>query len=71
MDGRPYFITVEEAHTITFQTPPSLSVDTIPIDACSNRVLAEDLPSQVNDPRLTIRPWTVLRVCSNPMPRTH
>jgi molybdopterin molybdotransferase len=50
MDGRPYFITVEEAQTITFQTPPSLSVDTIPIDACSNRVLAEDLPSQVNDP---------------------
>ena len=50
MDGRPYFITVEEAQTIAFQTPPSLSVDTIPIDACSNRVLAEDLPSQVNDP---------------------
>ncbi|MEL0181658.1 MAG: gephyrin-like molybdotransferase Glp [Candidatus Poseidoniales archaeon] len=50
MDGRPYFITVEEAQIIAFQTPPSLSVDTIPIDACSNRVLAEDLPSQVNDP---------------------
>ena len=50
MDGRPYFITVEEAQTIAFQTPPSLNVDTIPIDAGSNRVLAEDLPSQVNDP---------------------
>ena len=50
MDGRPYFITVEEAQTIAFQTPPSLTVDTIPIDAGSNRVLAEDLPSHVNDP---------------------
>ena len=50
MDGRPYFITVEEAQTIAFLTPPSLTVDTIPIDAGSNRVLAEDLPSQVNDP---------------------
>ena len=50
MDGRPYFITVEEAQTIAFQTPPLLSEETLPIDACSNRVLAEDLPSQVNDP---------------------
>lgn len=50
MDDRPYFITVEEAQSIAFQTPPSLSVDTISIDACSNRVLAEDLASQVNDP---------------------
>ena len=50
MDDRPYFITVEEARTIAFQTPPPLSVDTISIDAGSNRVLAEDLPSRVNDP---------------------
>ncbi len=50
MDGRPYFITVEEAQTIAFQTPPSLSAETLPIDACSNRVLAVDLASQVNDP---------------------
>ena len=50
MDGRPYFITVEEAQTIAFQTPPPLSVETLPIDTCSNRVLAVDLPSHVNDP---------------------
>ena len=50
MDGRPYFITVEEARAITFRTPPSLSVQQVPIDACSNRVLATDLASQVYDP---------------------
>lgn len=50
MDERPYFITVEEARAITFRTPPSLSVQQVPIDACSNRVLATDLASQVHDP---------------------
>ena len=50
MDGRPYFITVEEAQAITFQTPLTLNIEDVPIDACSNRVLANDLASRVNDP---------------------
>ena len=50
MDGRPYFITVEEARALTFQTPPPLTVEQVPIEASSHRVLARDLASKVNDP---------------------
>ena len=50
MDDLPYFISVEEARTICFQTPPTLDTERIPIDECVNRVLAEDLASTVNDP---------------------
>ena len=70
MDGRPYFITVEEAQTIAFQTPPLLSEETLPIDACSNRVLAEDLPSQVNDPPFDNSAMDGFRVDLIPKPRT-
>ena len=50
MDDRPYFITVEEAQSISNQTPPTLRIEHLPIEACSGRVLAEDLASKVNDP---------------------
>ena len=50
MDDLPYFISVEEARTICFQTPPTLDTERISIDECANRVLAEDLASTVNDP---------------------
>ena len=50
MDGRPYFITVEEARALTFQTLPPLTVEQVPIEASSHRVLARDLASKVNDP---------------------
>ena len=43
MDDLPYFISVEEARTICFQTPPKLDTERIPIDESVNRVLAEDL----------------------------
>ena len=50
MDGRPYFISVEEARAITFQTPPPLFVEEVPIESSANRILARDLTSKVNDP---------------------
>ena len=50
MDGRPYFITVDEARAICQQTPPPLRTEHRPIEMCTGRVLAEDLTSMVNDP---------------------
>ena len=50
MDGRPYFISVEEARAITFRTPLPLHVEEVPIESSSNRILARDLTSKVNDP---------------------
>ena len=52
MDDLPYFISVEEARTICFQTPPTLDTERIPIDECVNRVLAEDLASTVKPKEL-------------------
>ena len=46
MDDRPYFITVEEAQSISNQTPPTLRIEHLPIEACSGRALAEDLGEQ-------------------------
>ena len=62
MDDLPYFISVEEARTICFQTPPTLDTERIPIDECVNRVLAETLPARSTTHRSTIRPWTALPV---------
>ena len=50
MDGRPYFISVEEARTICNATLLSPGVEHLPLDRCTGRVLAEDLPSKVYDP---------------------
>ena len=50
MSEVPYFISVDEAREICFRTPPSLTVEEVPLDASHGRVLATDLPSLVNDP---------------------
>ena len=50
MDDRPYFITVDEARAICQQTLPPLRTERLPIEACTGRVLSEDVASKVNDP---------------------
>lgn len=50
MDDRPYFITVDEARAICQQTLPLLRTEHLPIEACTGRVLSEDVASKVNDP---------------------
>lgn len=50
MSEVPYFISVDEAREICFRTPPSVTVEEVPLDASHGRVLASDLPSLVNDP---------------------
>ena len=50
MDGRPYFISVEEARAICNATPIQPSIEHVPLDRCTGRVLAEDLSSKVYDP---------------------
>jgi molybdopterin molybdotransferase len=50
MDDRPYFISVEEARAICNATPLQPSVEHLPLDRCTGRVLAEDLSSKVHDP---------------------
>ncbi|MCH1617064.1 MAG: hypothetical protein L7R83_06085, partial [Candidatus Poseidonia sp.] len=50
MDGRPYFISVEEARTICNTTPVQPNTEHLPLDRCIGRVLAEDLTSKVDDP---------------------
>ena len=50
MDGRPYFISVEEARAICNATPLQTTVEHLPLEACTGRVLAEDLASKVDDP---------------------
>ncbi len=50
MDGRPYFISVEEARTICNTTPVQPNAEHLPLDRCIGRVLAEDLTSKVDDP---------------------
>jgi len=50
MDGRPYFISVEEARAICNATPIQPTIEHLPLDRCTGRVLAEDLSSKVHDP---------------------
>ena len=50
MDGRPYFISVEEARAICNATPVQTTIEHLPLEACTGRVLAEDLASKVDDP---------------------
>lgn len=50
MEGVPYFIPVEQAQSITYQTPPVTSVEECGLDDAHGRILAQDLVSKVNDP---------------------
>lgn len=50
MEGVPYFIPVEQAQSITYQTLPVTSVEECGLDDAHGRILAQDLVSKVNDP---------------------
>ena len=44
------FVTIERAIEIARQTTLQFNVEFIPIQECFHRILAEDLPSKVDDP---------------------
>ena len=50
MDGRPYFISVEEARAITYQTPPHSTLKKFPSNCPPTASLHGTLTSKVNDP---------------------
>ena len=50
MGDTPYFVTLDEALDICKKTTLKNSVDIVHLDNAHNRILAEDLPSLVDDP---------------------
>ena len=50
MGDAPYFVTLDEALDICKKTTLKNSVDIVHLDNAHNRILAEDLPSLVDDP---------------------
>jgi len=50
MKDVPYFLPLEEAIQLSLQHKLSHAVEHVPLDEAHQRILAEDLPSKVNDP---------------------
>ena len=50
MSETPYYISLDEAITITQKSPVDIKIEQVSLDEAHGRILATDLSSKVNDP---------------------